>query len=61
MKALILALLCLLLSGCFKPNALTDAQVSEIVAQCKILGMATRIFNGATSIVECVPVKLEKP
>jgi FAD/FMN-containing dehydrogenase len=45
----------LALTGCYA-NPVTDAQVSAVVERCKELGMAVRVFNGATSFVECVPV-----
>ena len=60
MKTLTTLMCALLLAGCHAPPV-TDVQVSAVVARCKELGMATRVFNGLASFAECVPVSdLEK-
>lgn len=54
MKYIIIGI-ALLLSGCNKPDPLTDAQVKAITDSCKSFGYTTRIVNNENgrNVAEC--------
>ena len=43
------------LAGCAPP--ITEGTAKAMIERCKELGMATRVFHGMSSTVDCVEVK----